>query len=281
MQIHVGSDIIYGCCQPTPMILMVQVHSSRAADIIASGYVTTYPVVPVNSYCDKFGNWCSRITAPSGEIRVTASAIVSDAGKPDLMDCDARQHEVADLPEDALVFLLGSRYCETDLLSQAAWDLFSGTRPGWDRVRSICDYVHNHISFNYQAARPTRTAWEAFNERTGVCRDYAHLAITFCRCMNIPARYCTGYLGDIGMPPPYDIMDFAAWIEVYLGGQWYMFDPRNNVPRIGRVLIARGRDATDVAIATSFGPSSLLGFKVYTDQVDESVTTGALVGGRR
>jgi transglutaminase-like putative cysteine protease len=281
MQIHVGSDIVYGCCQPTPMILMVQVHSSRAADIITSDYVTTHPVVPVNSYCDKFGNWCSRITAPGGEIRVTASAILRDAGKPDLMDCNARQHEVADLPEDTLVFLLGSRYCETDLLSQAAWDLFSRTPPGWDRVRAICDYVHNLISFNYQAARPTRTAWEAFNERTGVCRDYAHLAITFCRCMNIPARYCTGYLGDIGMPPPYDIMDFAAWIEVYLAGQWYMFDPRNNVARIGRVLIARGRDATDVAIATSFGPSSLLGFKVYTDEVDESVAAGALVGSRR
>jgi transglutaminase-like putative cysteine protease len=262
------------------MILMVQVHSSRASDIITNEYLTTDPLVPVSTYCDKFGNWCSRITAPAGDIRLTASAVVRDTGQPDLMDSNAEQHEVGDLPEDTLVFLMGSRYCETDLLSQAAWDLFSRTPPGWNRVRSICDYVHNHIAFNYQAARPTRTAWEAFNERTGVCRDYAHLAITFCRCMNIPARYCTGYLGDIGLPPPYDVMDFAAWFEVYLGGKWYMFDPRNNAPRIGRVLIARGRDATDVAIATIFGPSSLLGFKVYTDEVYERVIAGALVVGR-
>jgi transglutaminase-like putative cysteine protease len=281
MQIHVGSEIIYQCPQQTPMILMVQVHSSRAADIIASDYLITDPLVPVNTYCDKFGNWCSRIIAPAGEIRLSANAIVRDMGKTDPMDCGAVQHEVGDLPEDTLVFLLGSRYCETDLLSQAAWDLFSRTPPGWNRVRSICDYVHNHIAFNYQAARSTRTAWEAFNERTGVCRDYAHLAITFCRCMNIPARYCTGYLGDIGMPPPYDVMDFAAWIEVYLGGRWHTFDPRNNVPRIGRVLIARGRDATDVAIATTFGPNALVGFKVWTDEVDESVPARALTGGGR
>jgi len=275
MKICVGSEIIYRCSQQTPMILMVQVHSSRTADIIVSNYLTTDPLVPVNTYCDKFGNWCSRIMAPPGEIRLTSSAVIRDTGQPDLMECYAEQHEVADLPEDTLVYLLGSRYCETDLLSQAAWDLFSRTPPGWHRVRSICDYVHNHIAFNYQAARSTRTAWDVFNERIGVCRDYAHLAVTFCRCMNIPARYCTGYLGDIGMPPPYDIMDFAAWFEVYLGGKWYMFDPRNNVPRIGRVLIARGRDATDVAIATTFGPSSLLGFKVYTSEIDENVLAGA------
>jgi transglutaminase-like putative cysteine protease len=277
MRIRVGSEIIYRCFQPTPMILMVQVHSSRAEDIVASD-LTTDPVVPVHSYCDKFGNWCSRIIAPPGDIRLTASAVVRDTGEPDLMECNAEQCDVADLPEDTLLFLLGSRYCETDSLSQAAWDLFSGFRPGWARVRAICDFVHNHIAFNYQAARSTRTALEAFNERTGVCRDYAHLAITFCRCMNIPARYCTGYLGDIGMPPPYDVMDFAAWIEVYLGGRWHMFDPRNNVPRIGRILMARGRDATDVAIATTFGPSALLSFRVYTDEVSENITVGALVG---
>jgi transglutaminase-like putative cysteine protease len=271
MQIYVGSEMIYRCSQQTPMILMVHVHSSRAPAIIVPDQLTTDPLVPVQTYCDKFGNWCSRIMAPAGELRLTARAVIRDTGEPDLMDWNAEQHEVSDLPEDTLVFLLGSRYCETDLLSQAAWDLFSQTRPGWNRVRSICDFVHNHIAFNYQAARSTRTAWEAFNERTGVCRDYAHLAITFCRCMNIPARYCTGYLGDFGMPPPYDIMDFAAWIEVYLGGRWHTFDPRNNVPRIGRVLIARGRDATDVAIATMFGPSSLVKFSVLANEVEGSV----------
>ena len=168
-------------------------------------------------------------------------------------------------------FFLGSRYCETDLLSDAAWSRFGQTTPGWSRVQAICDFVHNHIAFDYQKARPTRTAWEAFNEGAGVCRDYAHLAIALCRCMNIPARYCTGYLGDMGTPPPYGVMDFAAWIEVYLGGAWHTFDPRNNVPRIGRVLIARGRDATDVAITTTFGPNTLESFKVWTDEIAESV----------
>jgi transglutaminase-like putative cysteine protease len=178
-------------------------------------------------------------------------------------------------PEETLVFLLGSRYCETDVLSQTAWNLFGHTAPGWARVQAICDYVHNHIYFNYQNARATRTAWEAYNERTGVCRDFAHLAITFCRCMNIPARYCTGYLGDVGTPPPWPPGDFAAWFEVFLGGAWHTFDPRNNVPRIGRVLIARGRDAADVAIVTTFGPNMLESFKVWTDEIPEAAAAFA------
>jgi transglutaminase-like putative cysteine protease len=176
---------------------------------------------------------------------------------------------VQDLPEETLVFLLGSRYCETDLLTQAAWDLFGQSPPGWARVQAICDYVHHRIKFDYQQAHATRTASEAFNEATGVCRDYAHLAIAFCRCLNIPARYCTGYLGDMGTLPPYGVGDFAAWFEVYLGNGWHTFDPRNNVPRIGRVLLARGRDASDVATATTFGPNTLASFKVWTDETAE------------
>jgi transglutaminase-like putative cysteine protease len=281
MKIAVGSEIIYDCPQETPMILMVHVHSSRASDIVVPDYLTTDPFVPVHPYRDEFGNVCSRIVAPPGRIRLTTNGVVRDTGEPDVLFSNAEQHEIRDLPEEALVFLLGSRYCETDLLSQAAWDLFCGTQPGWNRVRAICDYVHNHITFNYQAARSTRTAAQAFQERIGVCRDYAHLAITFCRCMNIPARYCTGYLGDIGMPPPYDVMDFAAWFEVYLGGRWHMFDPRNNVPRIGRILMARGRDATDVAITTTFGPSTLVSFQVSTNQVEENVAAGELTMGSR
>jgi transglutaminase-like putative cysteine protease len=182
----------------------------------------------------------------------------------------AQQHSIQDLPEEALTFLLGSRYCDTEKFSQAAWSLFGQTPSGWGRVQAICDFVHNHISFGYEHARATRTAWETFNERRGVCRDYAHLAIAFCRCMNIPARYCTGYLGDMGVPPPYGPMDFAAWFEAYVGGRWYTFDARNNVPRIGRVLMARGRDAIDVAISTTFGPNTLVGFKVWTDEVKSS-----------
>src|SRR5271165_4986853 len=266
MQIHVGYEIAYLCPQPTPMMLMVHIHYSRAPDIVIPDLLITDPSVPVTSHRDGFGNWCSRIVAPIGRIRLSSSALVRDSGEPDTLVTDAWQHEVRDLPEETLVFLLGSRYCETDLLSEAAWRLFSRTPPGWSRVQAICDFVHNHIAFNYQDARPTRTAWEAFQERKGVCRDFAHLAVAFCRCMNIPARYCTGYLGDIGMPPPYGVMDLAAWFDVYLGGRWYTFDARNNMPRIGRVLIARGRDAADVAIITTFGPNTLERFQIFTDE---------------
>lgn len=176
-----------------------------------------------------------------------------------------------DLPEEALLFLLGSRYCETDRLSETAWNLFGQTPAGWGRVQAICDYVHRHITFGYEHARMARTALEAFHDRTGVCRDYTHLAVAFCRCMNIPARYCTGYLGDIGVPPPYGTPDFAAWFEAFLDGHWYTFDARNNVPRIGRVLIARGRDASDVALSSTFGPNLLASFRVWTDEVSPAL----------
>jgi transglutaminase-like putative cysteine protease len=210
--------------------------------------------------------------APPGRIQLRSAGLLRDSGSLEAVVPYAQQHAVQDLPEDTLVFLLGSRYCETDLLSEVAWKLFGQTQRGWPLVQAICNYVHNHITFDYQRARPTRSAWEAYNERTGVCRDFAHLAIALCRSMNVPARYCTGYLGDIGTPPPYGVMDFAAWMEVYLGGAWHIFDPRNNVPRIGRVLIARGRDAADVAIATTFGPNTLESFKIWTDEVPEKNT---------
>jgi transglutaminase-like putative cysteine protease len=268
MQIRLGYELTYSFPQPTPMILALSIHYSRASDVVIPDYVTTDPAVPIGGYRDRFGNWCTRLVAPGGRIRIKTDALVRDTGQQDGIFPDAQQHAVQDLPEETLLFLLGSRYCETDLLSQAAWDMFGLTTPGWVRVQAVCDYVHNHIAFNYQNARATRSAWEAFNERTGVCRDYAHLAIAFCRCLNIPARYCTGYLGDIGMPPPYGVGDFAAWFEVYIGGAWRIFDARNNIPRIGRVLLARGRDACDVAIATTFGPNILESFTVWTDEVD-------------
>jgi transglutaminase-like putative cysteine protease len=268
LQIRVGYELTYDCPKPTPMMLMLNIHYSRAPDIVVPDTLTTTPPVPLATYRDGFGNWCSRIVAPAGRIQVASTAIVRDNGEPDPVVADAPQHPVQDLPQQALVFLLGSRYCETDRLSEAAWQLFGRSPPGWARVQAICDFVHRHIAFNYADARPTRTAWEAFNERKGVCRDYAHLAVAFCRCMNIPARYCTGYLGDIGVPPPHGPMDFAGWFEAYLGGRWHTFDPRNNVPRIGRVLIARGRDAVDVAISNTFGENTLAGFKVMVDEVD-------------
>jgi transglutaminase-like putative cysteine protease len=266
MKIKVGYELLYDCPQPTPMLLVLNVHYSRASDLLVPDHVTTDPSVPMAAYRDGFGNWCSRIVAPKGRIRIAGSAIVKDSGEPDIVAASAHQHSIQDLPEEALVFLLGSRYCDTEKLSQTAWDLFGRTPLGWSRVQAICDFVHNHITFGYEHANASRTASEAFNERRGVCRDFAHLAIAFCRCLNIPARYCTGYLGDIGIPPPYGPMDFAAWFEVYLDGHWYTFDARNNVRRIGRVLMARGRDAIDVAITTTFGPNTLVGFKVWTDQ---------------
>ena len=275
MQIRLGYELIYNFPQPTPLILALSIHHSRASDVIIPDYLTTDPSVPVSGYRDGFGNWCTRIVAPGGRIRLKADALIRDNGKPDRVVPDAQQHAVQDLPDETLGFLLGSRYCETDVLSQAAWDMFGSRPPGWSRVQAICDYVHNLITFDYQRARATRTAWEAFSERTGVCRDYAHPAITFCRFMNIPARYCTGYLGDIGMPPPYPPGDFAAWFEAYIGGSWHIFDPRNNMPRIGRVLVARGRDASDVAIATTFGPNILEGFRVWSDEAAEHTGVGA------
>jgi transglutaminase-like putative cysteine protease len=278
MQIRVGYELIYQCPQPTPMLLMVNIHHSRAADIVVPDHLTTDPSVPLTAYHDGFGNWCSRIVAPAGQTRIASTGVVNDSGQPDPVVPGAVQHMVQDLPQEVLVFLLGSRYCETDHLSETAWRLFAHTPLGWPRVQAICDFVHNHIRFDYADARPTRTAWEAFNERRGVCRDFAHLAVALCRCMNIPARYCTGYLGDIGMPPPYGPMDFAGWFEAYLGGAWHTFDPRNNVPRIGRILIGRGRDAVDVPISNTFGPNTLLSFKVWTDEIVATLAPGVSAG---
>jgi transglutaminase-like putative cysteine protease len=267
MQIRVGYELIYESPQPTPMILNLTIHHTRASDILIPDVMTTDPLLPMSGYRDGFGNWCTRIVAPQGRLRIASAGTVRDTGAADEIALSACQHLVQELPEETLVFLLGSRYCETDLLSQAAWNLFGQSPPGWTRVQAICDFVHRHVAFGYEHADPSKTAHQAFKEGQGVCRDFAHLAIAFCRCMNIPARYCAGYLGDIGIPPPYGPMDFAGWFEAYLGGRWYTFDPRNNIPRIGRVLIARGRDATDVAISTAFGSTKLVSFKVYTDEI--------------
>ncbi len=267
MKIHVGFDLVYDCVQATPMIFMLNVHPSRAADLVTSDRLRVTPARAITTYIDSFGNKCARLLAPAGEIRIAADAIVSDSGKPDPVDVTAQEHAVADLPHDALMFLLGSRYCQTDRLMDQAWELFGKTPTGWRRVQAICDFVHSHVEFGYQHAAATKGAIEVLTEGRGVCRDFAHLAITLCRCMNIPARYCTGYLGDIGVPADPAPMDFSAWFEVFLGGRWYTFDARHNVPRIGRVLIGRGRDAADVAISTTFGPNTLKRFEVRTDEV--------------
>ncbi len=250
------------------MVLMLSTHPSRSSDLMIPDELTTKPALPCTSYLDGFGNHCHRITAPAGYLTITAEGIVRDDGLLESANQNAAELPVEELPKEVLVFLLGSRYCEVDVMTNAAWNLFGHVRPGWTRVQAICDYVNNHIQFGYQNARSTRTAAEAYVESVGVCRDFAHLAITFCRCMNIPARYCTGYLGDIGVPPA-GPMDWAAWFEAYIGGEWQTFDPRNNVPRIGRILMARGRDAADVAISTSFGPARLQSFAVTCEEMQE------------
>jgi transglutaminase-like putative cysteine protease len=267
MQIRVGFEIVYDCPQPTPMILTLNVHFTRISDLVGRDDLAFDPPVPMSAYRDSFGNWCTRIVAPTGRTRVTADVIVNDNGTTDAYAPHAQQVAVQDLPEETLLFLLGSRYCETDRLSEIAWTLFGQGPTGWGRVQAICDFVHHHIVFGYEHARMTRTALEAYYDRTGVCRDYAHLAVALCRCMNIPARYCTGYLGDIGVAKSDAPMDFAAWFEAFLDGHWYTFDARNNTPRIGRVLLARGRDAADVAISSAFGVNTLASFRVWTDEV--------------
>jgi transglutaminase-like putative cysteine protease len=276
MRVRAGYEILYDFPQPTPMMVMLSIHHQHVSDLIVPDQLVTDPMVPIETYRDGFGNWCSRLVAPAGRLKLTSDAIVRCSEEPDEYVPTAQQYPVEILSAETLVYLLGSRYCETDRLSQTAWDLFGKSPTGWGRVQAICDYVHNAIKFDYEKAYPTKSAINVWDERTGVCRDFAHLAITFCRAMNIPARYCTGYLGDMGVPPPYGPMDFAAWMEVYLDGRWFTFDPRNNVRRIGRILIARGRDASDVPITHTFGFNTLAGFKVWTDEVTDDQKTGAV-----
>jgi len=267
IKIRAGYEISYDCLQPTPMIVTLDVHSSRSHDLLTSDMMRLDPAIAANTYRDGFGNTCHVIHAPAGRLTLSADFLIGDSGAPDEVAPGAEQHSLEKLPVETLVYLLGSRYCETDRFTNIAWSEFGKVAKGWPLVQAICDYVHNDIKFGYQHASPTKTAWDAHAERRGVCRDFAHLAITLCRCMNVPARYCTGYLGNIGVPSDPEPMDFSAWFEVYLGGRWYTFDARHNTPRIGRILMARGRDATDVAIVTSFGPCTLAGFKVVTDEV--------------
>jgi transglutaminase-like putative cysteine protease len=265
MRIAAGFEIAYDCPQPTPMIMALSVHPTRIPDLLTPDHLRFTPQVAATTYRDAFDNICHVIHAPAGRLAISTNLVVRDSGLPDAMDRGAAQAPLEKLPVDTLVYLLGSRYCETDRMSDIAWSRFGGLK-GWALVQAICDFVHAHIVFGYQYASPTKTAWDVYHERFGVCRDFAHLAITLCRCMNVPARYCTGYLGDIGVPPDPAPMDFSAWFEAYIGGAWYTFDARHNTPRIGRILMARGRDATDVAIVTSFGPCTLAGFKVFTDE---------------
>jgi len=267
VQIRAGYDIAFQCFQETPMTLMLSIHPSRQGDLLSAHRLTFNSDVNARDFIDMFGNTCTRIVAPPGLLEIRNDFLIADSGLPDSVAPEARQLPVGELPDDVLVYLLGSRYCDTQKLSDLAWSLFGNVTPGWQRVQAICDYAHQRISFGYHHERCDRTAFEGHEERVGVCREFALLAVTLCRCMNIPARYCTGYLGDIGVPADPAPMDFSAWFEAYLDGRWYTFDARHNHPRIGRIVMARGRDAADVAISTTFGVAQLVKFAVITEQV--------------
>ena len=249
------------------MVLMLYVHPSCVPALQTPERLVTNPAIPLEEFSDSFGNRCVRIVAPPGVIQLVCEATIENSGRPDPIIEAAMQHPVEELPTDTLPYLLASRYCEVEKLNDTAWQLFGATPLGWRRVKAVCDWVHSHVTFGYHFARSDKTAFEVFHEKQGVCRDFTHLALTLCRCLNIPARYVTGYLGDIGIPPIPGPMDFSAWFEVYLGGEWHTFDARHNRPRIGRIPMARGRDATDVALTTTFGKHALAHFNVVTDEL--------------
>lgn len=272
MLIRGGYEIGLKVEASTPFVAMLNVRPERFQDLRSPHAIMNDRGIPMQHYHDAFGNFCTRLTLPSGTTTISCNFLMHDSGLADIECPDAVQHEVADLPHEVLQYLLGSRYCETDHLSNIAWGLFGHIPAGWQRVRAIVDFVHRHLTYGYEHARATRTAYEAYNERVGVCRDFAHLAVALCRCMNIPARYCSGYLGDIGVEPLDVPMDFHAWFEAYLGGTWHSFDARHQVPRIGRILMACGRDAADTALTTAFGPLQLVSFRVLTEEVNVAGT---------
>jgi transglutaminase-like putative cysteine protease len=269
MLIRLGYDLRFDLPAPTAMVALLHVHPSRDRDLREPDQLLTEPTLPVTEYIDSFGNRCSRLFAPAGALRLYGSTMIVGSDEPDEIDPSAQEEPVQDLPHEVLKFLLNSRYCEVDRLSAIALDLFGGLPRGFSRVQAIVGYVHRIVQFNYIHARPTKTALDVFTERTGVCRDFQHLAITFCRALNIPARYATGYLGDFGIIVAPSPMDFSAWFEVYLSGRWWTMDARHNCQRLGRVLMATGRDASDVALTTSFGAANLTHFSVVADWLDE------------
>jgi|SaaInlV_100m_DNA_5_1039725.scaffolds.fasta_scaffold02937_2 transglutaminase-like putative cysteine protease len=266
MEIEFGYELVFEFPQPTPLVLMLEVHSSRIPDLLIQDQIVTDPFTPISVYQDNYGNSCSRLVAPKGEFRLSTRARIKDSGEPDIVVPFAHQQDIESLPFESLIYLLPSRYCDTELMLDAAWQKFENAPLGWARVQTICDFVHQHLNYDFETASPTKTASQALDEGAGVCRDYAHLAISLCRCMNIPARYCCGYmLHEDGPDVPHE-PEFAAWFEALLDGQWYTFDARFNEPRKGRILISRGRDAADVPIMHAFGFSTISSFDVWAKE---------------
>ena len=270
MLIRTGYDLRFECEAPVPMLALLNVRPERHGDLRTPEVLKTDPPIPVHQYEDHFGNVCSRFVVPEGGVTLSADFVIEDSGEPDPVAKDAEQLPIEDLPDDVMQFLLNSRYCEVSKLIDEAWDIAKDHPPGWKRVQALVTAAHERIEFDYMKASTEHSARSVFDQRFGVCRDFAHLAITLCRAANIPARYCTGYLGDLGIDPMDDPMDFSAWFEAYLGGKWYTFDARHNKPRIGRIVMARGRDATDAALTTQFGAATLAKFRVHTDEVADT-----------
>ena len=263
--LRIGYDMLFEITAPVAIVALVNVHPSRVADLQSPDQTLIEPLTTVENYLDAFGNRCARFVAQPGSLRLRNLTTIKVSGLPDPVSPNAREVPVQELPHETMCFLYNSRYCEVDRFSTIALELFAGVAPGWSRVQAVCDWVHQRVNFGYQYARPTKTALDVYTERFGVCRDFQHLAVTMCRALNIPARYVTGYLGDIGVPPSDTAMDFSAWFEAYLEDRWWTFDARHNQARVGRVLMATGRDASDVAITTSFGATILKHFRVVTE----------------
>jgi transglutaminase-like putative cysteine protease len=275
MLIRFGFEIDIECAAPVPMLLALSTHSQVTGRVIGEDRVRAAEGSHMTTYVDRFGNRITRIIAPPGPTRLWSDCVIDMDAIPDPQAPDAEQHPIADLPDDVLSHLIPSRYCDSDNLTADAWKLFPNDTTGWNKVQAITRFVHQHVTFGYQFGRANKTASEVFREKTGVCRDFAHLAIALCRAMNIPARYASGYLGDIGVPYS-GAGDFCAWYEVYLGGRWHTFDARYNVPRAGRILMVRGADAADVAMITSFGGYQLKFFRVWTDQIADGLDDATL-----
>ncbi|MEX2583285.1 MAG: transglutaminase family protein [Gemmatimonadota bacterium] len=274
MQIHVGFEFLLESGTPTPVVSVVRPREDLSR-IGEERYAVT-PDVPIHRYCDIFGNQVWRWTAPAGSMRIAYHALAEVSGVPDPRLVELPGTPVEQLPDELLQYTLPSRYCPSDRVLDDAWGLFGAAPEGWARVQAVCDWVHANVAYGGQSGSST-TGYDTYAERAGVCRDFAHVAVMFCRALNIPARYICGYLPDIGVPPDGKPMDFHAWFEAYVGGGWRTFDARHNVPRIGRVVIARGRDAVDTAFLTTYGDSRLVELRVWADEAEGNTTLEGMV----
>ncbi len=267
LMIRAGCAFTYEIAAPSAAVFLIRPDGSGATVTVKNELWTSEPATPVHDYRDLYGNWCRRLTLPQGRFAMHYDVDVAISPRPAPGDPNARRYAIEELPDDVLLYTLASRFCLSDEVADEAFRLFGSFDTGWACVEAICNWVHNHVRFHYNETRPLKTAIDTLREGTGVCRDFAHLAITFCRAMSIPARYAFGYLPDIDGPPPTSPMDFCAWMEVYLGGQWWTFDPRNNRRRIGNIVIGRGRDAADVPMVTTYGAARFDAMTVWADLI--------------